>query len=319
MVSQNRLSGYFVAVLAGFMFGSIPIFSALLRDIGASSVEQTFIRLFIGGIWGGGFLLFFLVRNHDMVLASLQRQVPYIIQGFLFTLSIVAYLSAIALQTPIGEAALLVQVHPFVTLLFGALLLKERMTRSKLLALGLAFIGIIVLTRPWEWDSFLSSIGGDLLAVFNGSMYALYLLVGAYSSESRRNIPPALSISWVLVWGFLTSLPLLILLSFLPLPPELSTFSIDTLLTIDFLVLGLGLAFFGSILPYGLIMLSNTFNVEASRQSILLLGEPISAILLGLIVLSEPITPWYLVGGFALICSIILVTLSVEEPIRMGS
>ncbi|MFW9853722.1 MAG: DMT family transporter [Candidatus Thorarchaeota archaeon] len=314
MVSQSRLPGYFVAVLAGFTFGSIPVFSALLRDIGASSVEQTFIRLFIGAIWGGSFLLISLIRNRGIVFTSLQYQIPYIIQGFLFTLSIVAYLSAIALKTPIGEAALLVQVHPFVTLLLGTLLLKERMTRSKLLALGLAFTGIVVLTRPWEWDSFLSSFGGDLLAVFNGSVYALYLLVGAYTSESRRNIPPALSISWVLIWGFIASLPLLLLQFLLPLPPELSTFSINTLLSIDFLVLGIGLAFFGSILPYGLIMLSNSFNVEASRQSILLLGEPISAILLGLVFLSEPITPWYLFGGFALISSIVLVILSVEEP-----
>lgn len=319
MVSQSKMPGYLAAVVAGFLFGSIPIFSALLREIGASSVEQTFIRLLFGGIWGVFFLLISFGRNQEAFLRSLQNQFPYIIQGFLFSLSIVLYLSAIALETPVGEAALLVQVHPFVTLLLGTLLLNERLTRSKLLALVLAFIGLAVLTRPWEWDSFLSAITGDLLAVTNGAIYALYLLVGAQTSESRQEIPPSLSISWVLVWGLITTLPLLLLSFLLPLPPELNRFSANTMLSIDFLVLGVGLALFGSILPYSLIMLSNSFNVEASRQSILLLGEPISAIVLGLVFLFEPITLWYLVGGFTLMCSIILVILFTEEPTEQGS
>ncbi|MHA1971524.1 MAG: DMT family transporter [Candidatus Hodarchaeales archaeon] len=302
-------------IIAGISFGSIPVISSLMRDLGASSFEQALIRLFFGSIVALAAILSYTRLQRRQVEISLSKdlQKTYFTQGFLFSAMIVFYLSSISLNTPVGEAALLVQIHPFITLLIGWTFLKENISHEHLIALFLAFMGLLFLTRPWEWNSFLRQLFGDLLAALNGFSYALYLVFGAYTHSTREKVSSVLNISWVLVWGFLTIIPIVFILSMLPLPLEMTSIMVKNLVSLDVLFLGILLALFGSILPYGLIMLSNAFQIESSKQSILLLGEPISAMLLGYFVLSQQITFWYVFGGLMLLIAIILVTLSEKK------
>ncbi len=311
-MDKTKLAGYIVAILAGFSFGSIPIISAFLRDAGVSSVEQTFLRLLFGGSVGIVLIIIFYYTKSDEFYLSATGllQKTYIFQGFFFSIGIVVFLSSIALETPVGEAALLVQIHPFVTLILASLFLGEKITSSKIGALILALTGLLLLTQPWTWESFMSSLPGDLLAAANGFFYSIYILAGTWSNKHRKNVSPTLSIAWVLFWGVFIGLPILMILTFFPLPTQLTAFSLANILTFEILILGILLALFGSIIPYGLVMLSNTFNVESSRQSILMLGEPIGAIVLGAWLLSEEITIWYLFGGTALLLAIIIIILS---------
>jgi len=308
-MKKNISLGYVIAIIAGFSFGTIPVISALLRDVGASSLEQSLLRLFFGALAGGGTLLLFLFTKPNEIQSSFNYslQKTYFLQGLLFSIMILVYLSAIAVGTPVGEAAFLIQIHPIITFLLGWLFLKEEINLSKILALFLAMLGLVILTSPWEWYSFLSSIIGDLLAMSNGILYALYLLLGRWSLKYRADISPTLSIAWVLLWGFLTGLPVILFLSLFPLQQEITAFSLTILLSPNIILLGILLTLFGSIIPYGLIMMSSSYDIESSKQSILLLGEPISAMILGMLILSERITFWYVIGGGALIAAIILI------------
>ena len=184
--------------------------------------------------------------------------------------------------------------------------------KRKIWALFFAVLGMIILTQPWEWQSFLTSIAGDILASLNGFLYAIYLLLGAYSAQIRLKIPFYVSVSWILFWGFVWGIILFLILSLSPLPSEVFTFSIENILNPYILSLGLLLTIVGSIVPYGLIMLSNKFQIESSTQSILMLGEPISAVILGFIFLSEPITIWYIIGGIPMLFAIAIIMGSVN-------
>ena len=306
-MKKRLLPGYMAAVAAGFSFGSIPIIAALLRDVNVSVTEQTFLRLFIGGIISFFVLLAYCIFKGDKLKVSLTKHIQktYFWQGLIFVLAIIVYVGSIVLETPVGEASFLVQIHPVVTLIFGYIFLKEEINRRKLSSLILAFFGLIILTQPWEWQSFLSSFVGDLLALFNGILYALYLLFGTASAKIRKQVPFYISVSWVLFWSLIWGIPILMLLSLLPLPSKIITFNIEVLFTPYILILGIILAILGSILPYALIMVSNKFDIESSKQSILMLGEPLSAAFLAYLILSEEITFWYLLGGFVLILAII--------------
>ncbi|MHA2294561.1 MAG: DMT family transporter [Candidatus Hodarchaeales archaeon] len=307
-MSDHRTFGYTIAVLAGLSFGALPIISALSRDLGASSIEQAFLRIFISSLAGIVVVIFFYSRNSSEFSLSIDfsAQKTYFLQGLLLVINIFLYLSSIALRTPVGEAALLVQVHPFVTLIFGYFLLGEKITRTKIGSLFLAITGLLIITSPWEWDSFLTSLPGDFLAVLNGFFYSVYLLVGRWGTKYRKNVSSGLSISWVLIWAMIAYLPVYAFLTFLPLPGELIAFSFETVLSPDILLLGIFLALFGSIIPYGLIMVSSSV-IESSTQSLLLLDEPIGVIILGWLILGEPITIPYIIGGIALISSIIII------------
>ena len=114
---------------------------------------------------------------------------------------------------------------------------------------------------------------------------------------------------WGLIWGF----PILTLVTLLPLPQNFASFNIEVLFTPYILILGIVLAILGSILPYTLIMVSNKFKIESSKQSILMLGEPLSAAFLAYLILGERITIWYVLGGFVLIFAIINLIVSSQQ------
>ncbi|MFW9852775.1 MAG: DMT family transporter, partial [Candidatus Thorarchaeota archaeon] len=295
MIQKRKTIGYISAILGGFSFGSIPILSATLRDYGISSLEQSILRLVFGAFIGFVILLIYWINNVENFRKSLvfSAQKSYILQGLIFSIMIVLYLSSIALRTPAGEAALLIQVHPIVTLIVGWFLLKEKVSKSKIASVLIAITGIIVLTEPWDWDSFLTSIIGDLLALLLGILYAFYILINRWGTRNTEEINPSVSISWVLTWSFLIGIPFLVILSFLPLPSILVSFSFERILKFEIVGLGFLLAFFGSLIPYGLIMIATRY-IESSRASILLLTEPIGAILLAYIFLNETVTIWYL-------------------------
>ena len=90
-------------------------------------------------------------------------------------------------------------------------------------------------------------------------------------------------------------------------------FDLNNMLQPEILILGILLTLFGSIIPYSLIMFSSSRNVESSKQGILLLGDPIGALILGYLLLSEAITFWYVAGGTLLLIAIILILMFSEK------
>ena len=308
---EFKVLGYLAAIFGGLSFGTIPILSAIMRNNNASSLEQSSIRLYFGAVIGLLFILtFFLLRRSELVQSlKFSIQKPYFIQGFFLALMIVLYLSSISLGTPAGEAALLIQIHPIITLILGNRMLGEKITKAKVISILLAILGIILLTEPWNWNSFLDAIVGDLLMILLGILYAGYLLVNRWGSKYTENISPTVSIGWVLIWGFVIGVPLLFLLSLFPLSPEIISFSIYNIIRPKIIGYGFLLAFFGSLITYGLIMVATKY-IESSKVSILVLSEPIGAMVLGAIILKEPITIFYVFGGIAILIAAIIILLS---------
>ncbi len=310
-MEKTKLIGYITAILGGLSFGTIPIFSANLRDLGASSLEQSIMRLFFGSIVGLVIILLYLPANAKMIRRSMKfsGQRGYMIQGLILAIMIILYLSSIAIGTPAGEAALLIQVHPFVTLMLGWLIFKEKITKSKIFALCFALIGIILLLHPWDATSFLSSIIGDALALVLGVLYAGYIMVNRWNNKNVENVSFLISVSWILIWTFLMGLPFLFIMKQFNLPTEIVSLSFENMFTPQILMMGILLAVIGGLFPYGFIMVASRY-LEASRTSILLLSEPIGAMLLGYLFLGEPITLWYILGGVALLTAVIVTILS---------
>lgn len=319
-MKKSDILGYSAAILGGFSFGIIPVISGVLRNLDASSVEQSVLRLFFGAMIAFGIILFFLFRKKEeiRVCLSWKPQLSFILQGGILAIMIVLYLSSISLYTPAGEAAILIQIHPVFTLLLGWIFLKETITKSKLVSIALALSGIVVLTQPWQWSSFMSSVVGDSLAMFLGVLYAVYLLINRWASEHTKNASFLLLIAWVLLWAVIIGLPMLLLLSVFPLPTEIIGFSFTGILAPKILGYGFLLAFFGSLIPYSLIMIATRY-IESSKASLLLLTEPIGAVALAAIILKETITIWYIVGGLAIIAAACITILTSIKESKINS
>lgn len=306
MKKTEEISVYVTLLAAGLAFGTVPVFSALLRELQVSSIEQSFIRLFIGALAGVSICFYFLRINNKNFSSSLEPSIQktYVLQGIFLSLSLNCFLASIAVGTPIGEASILCQIHPIIALFLAWQLLNEPITRSKITAIILALVGIVFLTESWAWTSFLSTILGDILSLMSGAAYAIYLILGRKSVNKRKNITNSLSTAWVLIWGFVMWLPIILVIQLINLPPEIATFSLTTFIDFEKILFGIGLGTIGNVVPFGLIMLTAN-KIESSKASILLIVEPIGAILLGFFIMGEPITIWYVIGGFFLLLAVL--------------
>ena len=101
-MKKSEILGYSAAILGGFSFGLIPVISGVLRNLSASSLEQSILRLFFGSMIGLGIIIFFLFWKKDEVKISLSKvpQFSFIIQGAILSIMIILYLALISLYTP---------------------------------------------------------------------------------------------------------------------------------------------------------------------------------------------------------------------------
>jgi drug/metabolite transporter (DMT)-like permease len=123
------------------------------------------------------------------------------------------FLIAIALvQGDAGKSAVLAYTMPFWALLFGWLLLEERIRGLQWLAVILAFLGVLFLVSPWHGDYPLMSSAASLAA---GLVWGVSIIV---AKRIPRTKPGALlSITaWQMLIG---SLPLALLVWIIPEPP----------------------------------------------------------------------------------------------------
>jgi drug/metabolite transporter (DMT)-like permease len=102
-----------------------------------------------------------------------------------------------------GKVSVLTYTMPFWLLLLAWVFLGERLHGVQWLAVGLAFVGLVLVVRPWAFDSAVSG----LLTVLGGLSWAAAALV--VKLMQRRHTVDVLSLtSWQMVFG---SIPLIIL------------------------------------------------------------------------------------------------------------
>ena len=102
-----------------------------------------------------------------------------------------------------GKVSVLTYTMPFWLLLLAWIFLGERLHGAQWLAVGLAFAGLILVVRPWAFESAVSG----LLTVLGGLSWAAAALV--VKLMQRRHTVEVLSLtSWQMLFG---SIPLIVL------------------------------------------------------------------------------------------------------------
>jgi drug/metabolite transporter (DMT)-like permease len=200
--------------------------------------------------------------------------------------------------TSIAASATLVQSQPVFVAVGAALLLDERVTRRMAVGIVVAVAGMVAMSLgELSSASAVSAprpLYGDALAVAAAIMAAVYFLAGR-SLRQRVALLPYVTV----VYGVCTvALLAFVIASGAPL----SGYPAEEWLL--FLVMAVGPGVFGhTALNWALA------HVESSVVSVSLLGEPVGAALLALIVLAEVPGP-FTVGGGAVVLSGIYLTAS---------
>ena len=98
--------------------------------------------------------------------------------------------------TGTGRTSVLVYTMPFWMIVFAHAILHERMRGAQWIAVALAFAGLVLIVSPWR----LSSLGGSLLAVLAGALWAFCAVL---SKRWPTRADPMVFTAWQVLYGFL--------------------------------------------------------------------------------------------------------------------
>lgn len=169
-----RLNGYLMIIVASVLFGFNGSLSRLLFDDGVSPITLVEFRMLIGGVC----LLIVLIAGWRKGLRIPRRSWGWII-AFGLSLAMVTYTYFVAISRLPIAVALVIQFSATAWMTLGEALWRRRMPSIYILiALGLTFGGVLLITSIWSKN--LSGLDGIGLLYANLALvtYIAYLLLG---------------------------------------------------------------------------------------------------------------------------------------------
>ena len=288
METKGKTQGGIVLVLGGAgLWGLIGLFNRTLMSAGLSPTGIVLIRNM-----GGLLVLAAVLALGDR---SVFRIRPAHLHYFFGTgiISVVLFTScyfSCQQQCSLAVAAILLYTAPAFVVVLSALLWKEKLTRNKLLALGLTFFGCVCVTGV-AGGGMTVTLQGFLLGLGAGFFYALYSVFGRYA---LAHYGPYTVTLYTFLFAGLGSLVFL-------QPGELALVAGDG----GLLLTAAGLVVVCTVLPY-LLYTAGLARIESSKAAILACVEPVVAALVGGLAFHESMSPTVGVGVLAILAAVVL-------------
>lgn len=113
------------------------------------------------------------------------------------------FFKGLSITTPINGAVLMMNTPIFVVV-FAALYLKERITAQKIMGIGIAALGAILLMGGRNFNFSAQTVWGDVMVTGNAIIYAFYLV---YAKSLMQKYHPLTVTMWSFVFGWFVVLP----------------------------------------------------------------------------------------------------------------
>jgi drug/metabolite transporter (DMT)-like permease len=195
-------------------------------------------------------------------------------------------------QITAGDSALLVASSPVLIALLAAAVGMDRLTVPKLAGALVAFAGVALVVTGGQLSSG-SSLTGYVLTLSAAVLWAVYTVLGA---RMLRRVDPLTATAWTVLGGTLFLLPFGLFEVATTPPAQVSPAAIVAVLYSGSLAAGTA-----NVLVFYAITIVGPARASATQFLV-----PFGAVLLGAIVLAEPVGPIQLVGGAIIIAGVAL-------------
>lgn len=287
---------YIFILLAGVLWGIIPVFVKNLTAFNFTSLEIVALRVWFSSVLLGLFFLFSSKKFLTIELKDLKFFVGTGIVSFVFFNY--CYFNAIKMCS-ISAAALLLYTSPVFVMLISLPVLKEKINLLKTAALLLTMLGLSFITGIWSSAEPVSK-AGLLFGLASGLGYAMYSIFGKFLVNKYH----------VLTITFYTFLVASLgIIPLIDLPALFGKLSCGNTLFSAF-----GIAFFCTILPF-LAYTKGLSGVEAGKAAVLATAEPLVATILGYLLYGESLTLFKFIG-MGLIFSAIVILNKKEKSVH---
>ncbi len=191
--------------------------------------------------------------------------------------------------TTVTNTALLINMGTFFVIIPSALILKEKLTLDNYFGVGLAFLGAALVVTGGDL-AFAPNLIGDGLVLICAAMWAVYILVG---NRLAGKYSVLAQLNYIFLIGFIGLIPAYLI------TPHHSFGEISALMWECILYLAL----ICSIVAY-FIFNDSIIKLGPSKAAIYQYLEPLFAIVLAIILLSEPFTIVVAVGALFILVGI---------------
>lgn len=281
-------------IIAGIMFGSTGIFVRTLTENGVDSTTLLFLRFSIAILY-----MIIAILLTDKSLFKIDKEdIPLLILCGLCILSLnLCYNSSINTVT-LSLAAILLSTAPVFVLIFEYFLFNEKITSIKVFSVILVLIGCTMVTGLLEENS----VNISLLGIIAGIGAAVFWAI--YSVSSRKSIDMGRHTFTILLYSLITIT--IVVIPFTNFTQITDFIYLNPLPNIIFLLMHSLVSF---ALPYICITISLN-HLDAGTAVILSSGEPIAALIYGMIFYSEIPTALMVCGVFITIIALIILSRS---------
>ena len=301
--NSKKLTPYFVLVFGIFAVSSASILIKNAQSEAPSLVIAAF-RLCVASLVLGPIVFF---RHRGVLKAKTQRERWLLfLSGLFLAVHFGTWITSLE-YTSIASSVVLVTTTPIWVAIFSPILLKEKITWGVWLGIFITITGSILvslqgacgfehghlLCSGFASDSQLLAMLGNFLALCGAWAAAGYIII-------RRKVSPGLPITAYIFYVYLTAAILLVVVS-LGSGISFTAYSPNTYLWM--ILLGLVPQLLGhSSFNYALSYL------PAAYVSVALVGEPIGAIVLAFVLLSEIPKTGDILGGGLILLGIIIIS-----------
>ena len=291
MAEGSKLKGILLILLSTFVYGFQSVLTRGVLIQGMPPLVLTGLKL-IGGLVTISIIAIITRKKFVFHKKDLKTWIAIgIIGGALSSLFLAFSFS----MNGASQGIILFYTAPAFAIFLAKVILKEEITKSKIAALILVLIGIILVSLGSLEGELKFTLVGLIIGLASGLCYAFFSVLG----KKLRHTYDSLSINFFMV-----------LIAFIVMLPTFPFYDWGTLLgdkiyltliimLYGFLIFGVGNYFFMKGMKY----------LEAGTVSLLANTEPIIAIILSVLILKESLMPLQVLGVVAVLGGAIIVSI----------
>ena len=278
---------YLYVILGAACWGLIGLFTRTLGELGVGVFQRVTIRNF--GALIVMTLVFALTRRE--VFRIKARHLPLFMGSGLFSVQgMTLCLFLCQQECSLAVSGILLYLAPSFVVLMGAALWKAPITKKKVAALCLAFMGCVLVSGIMGGELTISVLG-LVAGIASGFCYATYTVFAHYVMDHYDSLTMTY---WTFVFAGLGSL--------LFWDTQVMT---NVFTSGGGIVNALGLIVIATVLPY-LLYTKGLEGVESGKASIMANVEPVVGALVGVFVFGEVLSVWVILGVVCMLGGVML-------------
>lgn len=285
-MSNTTFKGFTYGAIAAASYGLNPLFTLPLYSAGMTPDSVLFYR------YGIALVMLFLLMKVQHQSFSLNRSeiLPLVLMGIMFSFSSLTLFMSYNYMDA-GIASTILFAYPLLVAIIMAVFFKEKVSFVTLFSIALAFAGIMLLYRGEGGETL--SLLGVFLVFLSSLTYAIYIV--GVNRSSLRDMPTVKLTFYAVLFGmsvYLVRLKFGLLLQ--PIPEA------------GLWLNPVGMALFPTLVSL-IFMTKSIHYIGSTPAAILGALEPLTALVIGVTVFGEALTPRIVCGILLILTAVMLV------------